>query len=184
MRSFKWAAPAALISAIALSACAGGGTTPSSGAPGMGAPVGASVAQAKHFTVIGIHPNAKCSAKKFPSGCFTFSQGSDPGLQIGWCYGPPSAPCSDTGEVSDWGGTVCAAKNLGCATGIKGITAAFSGPFSCGASCGNGSYELDAISAGRKEPAQTAKYKYTHGVTGCLSSSCGYLAIIGINVGP
>ena len=64
------------------------------------------------------------------------------------------------------------------------MTATFTGPYSCGASCGNGSYELDTISAGRREPPLTTKNKYIHGVTGCIDTTCGYLAIIGINVGP
>jgi hypothetical protein len=185
MRSIKWTAPAVLATAaLLLSACSGGGTTPST--PGLNGVSGAMHSgQQKHLTIVNVHPNGKkppvCNTSEFPAGCFSFSQSG--GLDITWCYGPPSSPCEDTSEISDWNGNVLSEK-----TGktVKGIKVTWSGPFPCTAStCGTGSYELDSMVSGRKEPKLAKKYVDVQDIGGCLSTaSCGQLTDIGLDVVP
>ena len=77
MRSLKWAAPAALVSAVlALSACGGGGMNATPGA-GMSGPLGAQrVAGEKHITVSnGAGEQSHCPAKD-NLGCFSDSLGA------------------------------------------------------------------------------------------------------------
>jgi hypothetical protein len=90
MRYLKWAAPAALVSAVlALSACGGGGMNATPGT-GMGQSLGTQrVAGEKHITsqMIQVNKTPKCPTKD-NLGCFTDSLAN--GLVISWCYGPTS----------------------------------------------------------------------------------------------
>lgn len=176
----RWAAPAALLAAFALAACSGGGMTPTAGGTGMTPVAGAQHLSADHLTIVGVHSNATCNTSKFPGGCFTYSDAN--GLIIDWCYGPPSDPCADTSQITNWSGNVTKVK-----TGKKvgAIKVKWSGPFACGSMC-TGEYEQDAMTpkAGKTPPKQTQRYVDEQIVSGCLGTACGVLTTIGINIGP
>jgi hypothetical protein len=189
MRSLKWAAPAVLASAaLLMSACAGGGTTPSA-VPGMGSTAGAQhVGQTLHYTASGkgIQAAAKCNATNFPAGCFPYSIAS--GLTIDWCAGDSSAdPCDQTSSITDWNGNVNALKTM---KQVKGIKVTWSGPFACSgnpSACNGfttGTYEEDAMVSAKKPPHTTKGYKDIQPINGCEGTACGELTAIGISVGP
>ncbi len=182
MRYFQWAAPAALMSAFALSACAGGGSSPNPIAPGAG-----SAAQARHaspqlyFDSAGARSNAVCPKKYL--GCDTVSLTN--GVVVDWCAGNGSDPCSAT-RTYTWSGNVCKKKTPSPCAAIAAITGKWTGPFACSPSitrCGtsHGAYVVDTIEASMtKPPKETAKYAYKQDIklTGLL---VGELAL---NVGP
>ena len=167
MRSVKWAAPAALVSAVlALSACGGGNlaSTPGSGMGQLGAQ---RVAGEKHITAQMVKSNAACPVNN-NLGCFSDSLAN--GAQVTWCYGPSSDPCEDTNTITWSGGMKLYKTNH--PIGKAKIKATWSGPFQCTSStCGSsGTYELDTLKNGGKLTA-TNKYKYAQDL--CIDSSCG-----------
>ena len=172
------AAPAALLSAIfALAACSSSGMNATPSASGMAPVTGAQHIQASRLTILGIHPDG-CSKKKFIA-CFTASL-SGGGATIDWCYGPPSSPCADTNTVT-WSGNVCMTRTPSPCAAIRKMIGTWTGPFACAPStCGTGSYEVDTITFGKKQPAITnGKYKYKQDII--LSGSLG--GDIGLAVG-
>ena len=103
MRYFQWAAPAALMSAFALSACAGGGSSPDPVAAGAG-----SAAKARHASPqlyadsTGARFDVACHKKYL--GCDTVSLTGS--VVVDWCAGNGSDPCSET-RTYTWTGNVC-----------------------------------------------------------------------------
>ena len=101
MRYFQWAAPAALMSAFALSACAGGGSSPNPVAPGAG-----SAAEARHASPqlyadstgarfdVACHKNI-LAATRFPSPAAWWSTGA-PGMEAIRARKPEPTPGPET----------------------------------------------------------------------------------------
>jgi len=187
MRSLRWAAPAALVSAVlALSAC-GGGMNATPAGPGLNGVSGAMHAgQQKHITIIDVHPAGKtlpsCNTSEFPAGCVDYSR-RNASLQIELCYGPASNPCENTSEITNWQGGVISTK-----TGkkTKGIVARWTGPFPCDVNsyCDPPySYELDTLYNDYPlRPKLTRQYPDEQIPQGCISSSCFTMSAIGIFV--
>ncbi|MGB8520472.1 MAG: hypothetical protein WCD38_09975 [Candidatus Tumulicola sp.] len=183
--SRQWIAPEILISlTLALSACAGGGTSPTPSGPGLSGAPAAQHAGRPRLTIAGVRTDntPTCNASEFPGGCFTFSIHN--GLDVHWCYGSPSDPCGQTGDITNWSGGVCKAKSS-CATALHSFKVTWTGPIACGPSqcSGGGSYEDDSIVKGRTPPNKSTGYAYKQIISGCfVSASCGVLTTIGIRV--
>ena len=184
-RHLGWrAAPTALLSAVlALSACAGGGISPTPGVPGAGSTVEAQhVSLQLHDFSAGVRPNATCPTKYII--CYTVSQKS--GLVVDWCYGSASQPCSQTSQYV-WSGNVCRVKTPSPCGPIGSMRAKWTGPFACKASIGvckggtTGTYVVDTIKTAKlKPPKQTMQYAYKQDII--LSGTLG--GDMGLNVGP
>jgi hypothetical protein len=158
----------ALISALALSACAGGV-----------APTLPNTAGVSQSAAMSVGAGALCPARFV--ACVTVSQKN--GAEFIWCYGPSTNPCnkSEAGKVK-WSGVVCLAKGLTCKNAIKQLTAKWTGPFKCKAKdkC-TGTFELDTIKPGAGLK-QIKKYYYKQDIHICSGASCED-EYIGINVG-
>jgi hypothetical protein len=177
-RLSRLAAPAILASAlVALSAC-GGSTVPSTPGSSQNAAVGGAGVALEQAALMNVRPNATCSHKYV--ACETVSKSK--GLELEWCYGPKSDPCShsNAGKVK-WTGVVCLAAGKGCSKPIKQLTGKMTGPYKCKPSndC-HGTWELDTITpeAGLKE---TKQYIYKQDVRSC--SPCDS-SLVGLDVGP
>ncbi len=186
MLFLKWAAPAALVSAVlALSAC-GGGVNATPGAGTSGQSLGAQrVTGEKHITVQNVRPNRQFPCPDWDDlGCYSdiISMSGPGGTAIPWCYGTNSDPCSATSQVTWSGGIVTNTNPLDfLPISKKKMSAAWTGPFPCDyAHCygySTGTYELDTITNGPKL-LPTNKYKYGQEI--CINSTCQ--DFIGINV--
>ncbi len=171
--------PAILMAAaFAFSACAGGNlSTPSvqglsqaASAAHNGGEMGAAILNAQ--------PNVTCPSRFF--ACVTVSQKH--AIELDWCYGPPSDPCSNSNAGKPkWTGIVCAAAGNTCKAPIKQLTAKWSGPFKCGKGC-NGTYEVDKLTPG-PGLKQTKQYAYKQDVHICAGKKC-LIDLVGLNVGP
>ncbi|HEY6450497.1 MAG TPA: hypothetical protein VIX60_07450 [Candidatus Cybelea sp.] len=179
--SSRWAVPATLAAAFALSACAGGSLSTSPAVRGFNetAPAGADSAALSRIAIVNTQPNVTCP-KKYDA-CLTVSKKN--GLAMGWCYGPGTKPCahSNAGKAK-WSGVVCKVKDKTCKKPVKELTAKWSGPFKCKRSdkC-KGTYELDTFTPGPGLKV-TKKYIYKQDIHACVGAKCEILPI-GINIG-
>jgi hypothetical protein len=179
---FTFAALVTLVSALTLSACAGGAFSPvpSGNAAGQLAPGGASSFDRLSTLNSSVQPNAASCSKKKYAYCETVSLKN--GLELMWCVGTKKDPCKDTGAYK-WSGIVCDAKGATCKKPIPELTAAWTGPFKCKAKdkC-TGTWELDTITPG-KGLKQNKAYIYKQNIHACKGTKCDN-AYIGLNVGP
>ena len=130
--------------------------------------------------ILNAQPNVSCPSKFY--ACVTVSQKH--GLELYWCYGPKSDPCSNSNAGRPkWSGIVCTAAGTTCKAPIKQLTAKWSGPFRCGSKVNcNGTYELDKLTPG-PGLKQTKQYAYKQDVHICVGKKC-QIDLIGLNVGP
>ncbi len=168
-RHSRLAAPAALLAAYALSACAGGNspTTPSVQGFEPAVSVGADNAAAPAMAILNAKPNVNCPARFYD--CTTVSQKN--GAVVMWCSGTRKKPCKETNKYT-WSGIVCVANGPTCKKPIKQLTAKWSGPFKCKPKdkC-KGTYVLDTLTPGPGLKV-TKKYIYKEEIRMCAGTAC------------
>lgn len=176
-RLSRLAAPAILTAAsVILSAC-NGSTVPSTPGSIQNAVVGGTHVALEQAAIINAQPNAGCPSHFVE--CHTVSKSK--GLELGWCYGPKSDPCSNSNvKKVHWSGIVCLAAGKSCPNPIKELTGKMTGPYKCKPSQCNGTWELDTITPG-PGLKETKQYLYKQDVRICRSP-CTH-TLVGLNVG-